>query len=104
MIGFEIATRVRETLGCDVSWNQLAESEKIQLILNEGFKPNDTVYFLKSGNAVRLIEKSASKEDAWTVERIDGLSKGKKLFCLTRALSPFLPGDESEFLTNIESR
>jgi hypothetical protein len=40
--------------------------------------------FAKSGNEVRLIERSG--KDDWVVERTQGASKGKRMICPERSL------------------
>lgn len=46
--------------------------------------PGEVKIFTKSGNKVRLIERSSGNE--WVVERTDGSSKGKRLICRESAL------------------
>ncbi|WP_286241160.1 hypothetical protein [Neptuniibacter halophilus] len=46
-------------------------------------KAGDKKIFTKSGNEVRLIERSG---DGWIVERTKGRSAGKQMWCPERAL------------------
>jgi len=48
------------------------------------FKTGDVCLFLKSGNAVRLLETHGTRE--WIVERTSGTSKGKQMICRENAL------------------
>lgn len=43
-----------------------------------------TKIFTKSGNEVRLVERSSEGE--WVVERTQGASRGKRMICPERAL------------------
>lgn len=47
-------------------------------------KTGDTKIFIKSGNEVRLIERTGESE--WVVERTKGASKGKQMICPESAL------------------
>lgn len=51
-------------------------------------KPNEIYYFTKSGNRVRAIEISEPYrgQECWSVERVDGTSKGKGMIVPARAL------------------
>ena len=51
--------------------------------------PGKTRIFIKSGNEVRLIERSG--RDQWVVERTKGASKGKRMVCPEAALVERLP-------------
>jgi hypothetical protein len=44
----------------------------------------DTKIFIKSGNEVRLVERSGQGD--WVVERTQGASRGKRMICPERAL------------------
>ncbi|MFC6674011.1 hypothetical protein [Marinobacterium aestuariivivens] len=46
-------------------------------------KAGDIKIFTKSGNRVRLIERDG---DGWVVERTQGKSAGKQMWCAERAL------------------
>ena len=47
-------------------------------------KAGEKKIFIKSGNEVRLVERSGQGD--WVVERTRGASKGKRMICPERAL------------------
>ncbi|WP_207389175.1 hypothetical protein [Marinobacter halodurans] len=49
-----------------------------------GMKAGEKKIFIKSGNEVRLVERSGQGD--WVVERTRGASKGKRMICPERAL------------------
>lgn len=82
-------------------WRELCAEEKIDLLNAESLQIEDVVYFLKSGNLVKLI--SPSGDGAYTVERVDGESIGKQMICNATALHWALSGGEIERLEALES-
>lgn len=48
-------------------------------------RSGDTKIFTKSGNEVRLVERSGKTD--WVVERTKGASRGKRMICPERALA-----------------
>lgn len=56
-------------------------------------QPGDIKIFAKSGNKARLLARVGDLRKlpnamgwCWTVERVDGVSKGKQMICSERAL------------------
>jgi hypothetical protein len=65
-----------------------AEARRYQLNTNDlwesAMRPGQTKIFIKSGNEVRLVERSGKQD--WLVERTKGRSQGKRMICPERAL------------------
>lgn len=88
-------------------WDALDWEEKTKLIFAEKTEPGDELYFIKSGNKVKVVSsnttESDSVNDAWLVARIDGQSKGKQMKCNACSLKAFLPGGGEDFFWDFDS-
>lgn len=64
------------------------DDEDDVLLTEKPHAPGVLKYFTKSGNQVRLIEPASPYmgQPMWTVERVDGGSKGKQMDCPQHAL------------------
>ena len=101
---FQIFCRAREEWNAQADefnqWDALGADEKLNILADQSCCAGDVRFFIKSGNAVRLI---ASEGSDWQVTRVDGGSIGKGLLCPTRSLMWCLPGSEGEALEACEA-